>query len=176
MNEPEKLKRLYTPEGLKTVEHINFYLEHTPDIFINRRNKPICENAPEMTAGNMPADGGNLLLTTEEKDKLLKREPKAKKFIKRFMMGNEFINNIPRYCLWLVNATPQEIKNMPAVLERVKAVREFRLASKKLATQKKAGVLGLGMTIQTQSYTIISSGQASTKNNAPKSKLPHKKF
>ncbi|MBQ3646194.1 MAG: hypothetical protein II960_06265, partial [Synergistaceae bacterium] len=126
-NDDGKLKRLYTPEGLKLVENINFYLVDGKNIFLEARTKPICNDVPEMLVGNRAADGGNLIIEAKDYDEFIKREPKAKKFIKRYMMGDEFINGKMRYCLWLVDATPQELKNMPLVMERIKACREDRL-------------------------------------------------
>ena len=92
----------------------------------------------EMVAGGKPTDGGFLLLTQEERDELVSKEPKAERWIRPFSMGAEFINGIPRYCLWLVGAEPSDLKGMPLVAERVRNVREFRSASKKAATRKKA--------------------------------------
>ena len=135
------MPRLYNPDGTYIeVDHINFYLMPGPDVFVEKRNKPLCE-APPMTTGNMPLDGGFLLLDTpEEYEDFIKREPKAKKFIKRFIGGDEFLNNIPRYCLWLVDATPQELHDMKHVMERVNAVKKFRLESKRAATRKLADI------------------------------------
>ncbi|MBQ3586466.1 MAG: hypothetical protein II964_07090, partial [Synergistaceae bacterium] len=76
-----------------------------------------------------PADGGNLIIEGEDYADFIMREPRAAKYIKRFMMGNEFINNIPRYCLWLVGVSPDEIKSMPLLNKRVKACRELRQKS-----------------------------------------------
>ena len=122
-----KPKRLYTDEGLMLVENINFYLVPAPDDFAEPTTKPLSKDAPEIFTGNMPADGGNLIIEAEEYDEFIKREPRAKKFIKRYMMGYEFINGITRYCLWLVNATPQDIHDMPLIRERVKKCRELRM-------------------------------------------------
>ena len=124
-----KPKRLYTDEGLMLVDNINFYLVPAPDDFAEPTTKPLSKDAPEMMSGNMPADGGNLIIKAEDYDEFIKREPRAKKFIKRYMMGDEFINNILRYCLWLVDATPQDIHDMPLVRERVKLCREVRQKS-----------------------------------------------
>ena len=89
------------------VAQINPYLIPLKNIFIEKHSKPI-QNVPIMVSGNRPADGGHLILSQEEADKLIDTEPKAKKYIKRFMMGNEFLNDIPRYCLWLVGISPKE--------------------------------------------------------------------
>ena len=79
-----------------------------------------------MRNGNRPLDGGNLIIEEDEYDLFLKREPQAAKYLKRFMMGYEFINNKKRWCLWLVNASPKEIASMPLVLQRVRKVKEMR--------------------------------------------------
>ncbi|MBQ7734110.1 MAG: class I SAM-dependent DNA methyltransferase [Synergistaceae bacterium] len=127
MNESGKLKRLYTPEGLKLVENINFYLVPAPNVFAEPRTKAISKDAPEIMGGNRAADGGNLIIEADDYEEFIRRDPKAKKYIKRYMMGNEFINNITRYCLWLVGAGPHEIRSMPTVAKRVIACRKDRL-------------------------------------------------
>ena len=106
-------------------------------MFVESRTKPLCD-VPLMLSGSKPADGGHLILSEEEYQEFVDREPQALKYIKKFSMGNEFINNINRYCLWLVDCSPAELRKMPLVMERVKGVREFREASKKAATRKKA--------------------------------------
>ncbi|MBQ9595061.1 MAG: class I SAM-dependent DNA methyltransferase, partial [Synergistaceae bacterium] len=130
-------KKLFTDEGVRLVDNINFYLVPGPNVFAEPRTKPVSKDAPQMMLGNLPRDGGNLIINSKaDLDKLLEREPKAAKYIKRFMMGYEFINNIPRWCLWLVAASPYELRSMPLVAKRVKAVQEFRAASKREATRK----------------------------------------
>ncbi len=109
----------------------------SPNIFIESRKKPLCD-IPIMQNGGKPAEGGFLILTEEEKDELLMAEPQAEKFIRSFMMGKDFIQREPRYCLWLVGANPSDLKKCRQVMERVEKVRAFRLASKKEATRKKA--------------------------------------
>ena len=136
---PPEVKRLYTPEGVKLVENINYYLADGPDEdFVVPARKAVSENAPRMTLGNIPRDGGNLIIEGEEYKKFIKREPEAKKFIRRYMGSYEFINNIPRYCLWLVDAEPQEMRKIRTVYKRVQAVRAFRLASEREGTKKAA--------------------------------------
>lgn len=107
-------------------DEINPYLRDAVTTFIDPRHSSLCD-VPTMISGNRPADGGNLLLDEQERDDLLKREPQAANFIKRFMMGNEFINNIKRYCLWLVNIKPEELNKMPLVRKRVEACKVDRL-------------------------------------------------
>ena len=119
------------------VSRINEYLKDAPNVCIESRNESLF-GAPNMTLGNMPNDAGNLIIDAEELDSFLEKDPRAKKFIRRIIGANEFIYNTPRYCLWLVNAEPSEIKSMKNVYERVEACRKSRLASKRLATQKLA--------------------------------------
>ena len=130
-------KRLFSArKGLRLYDSINFYLVPGPVVFAVPRVKTICADAPPMITGNRPADGGNLLLTPEEAEELIRKEPDAERFIKRYMMGYEFINNVQRYCLWLVGASPQQLVDMPRVMERVRKVRDFRLASTRAVTRK----------------------------------------
>ena len=118
-------------------QNITPYLTDGDVVFINSRTSPLCE-APVMANGGKPAEGGHLILSEEEKAQLLTKEPVAAKFIRPFMMGKDFIERKPRYCLWLVRANPLELKKLPNVMERVKNVQAFRLASKKAATRAKA--------------------------------------
>jgi hypothetical protein len=119
------------------VKNINPYLVDAKDILITKRTNPLC-NVPKMNFGNMPLDGGHLLLSDEEKKELLFKEPKAEKWLKRVFGGDEFLNNKLRWCLWLENIKPDELKMLTEVLKRVSLVKEFRLASVAPSTQKYA--------------------------------------
>ena len=128
---------LYNGADKQQVQNINPYLVAAPTVFIASHSKPLC-NVPVMLNGGKPAEGGNLILTIEEKNELLKAEPQGEGFLRPFMMGKDFIDRKPRYCLWLVGAKPAELKKCPHILKRIEAVRDFRLASKKEATRRKA--------------------------------------
>ena len=119
------------------VDHINPYLLPGPDIMVSPRSKPFFR-VPEMVYGSKPTDGGNFLFTPEEKDELVAKNPRAEKWIRPFLGADEFIKGKKRFCLWLVDCPPDELRKMPLVYERVKNVREFRLKSKKAATRKNA--------------------------------------
>ena len=120
------------------VDHINGYLmPNAPDIYVMKRATPFF-NVPEMIMGSSPIDGGNLLLKPDEHDYLIKKNPRAVKWIRPCFGGEEFINGKKRYCLWLEGCPPDELRKMPLVYERVKNVREFRLKSKRAATRKAA--------------------------------------
>ena len=113
--------------------NINPYLVDAPDVVLENRSMPIC-NVPNMANGGKPTDGGNLLLSDEDKQALLQAEPQAKKWIRPYLMGDEFINGISRWCLWLKGIAPAELRAMPMVMKRVAAVKAMRLASTKAAT------------------------------------------
>jgi len=89
-----------------------------------------------MTKGSSPTDGGFLLLEEKEKKELILKEPKAENLIKKYVGSLEFINNIPRYCLWLKDVNPQLINSIPDITNRVKKVQNFRLQSSKGSTRK----------------------------------------
>ena len=129
---------LFLKDGQKrTVENINGYLQNGSEIFIEKRNKPLC-SVPLMIAGGKPTDGGNLILSLDEKSELVLQEPSAAKWIRPYSMGDEFINKKERFCLWLVGISLSELENLTLVQKRVESVRNMRLMSSKIATQKKA--------------------------------------
>ena len=129
-------KRIYISD-MQSIpsSNINGYLMDAPDVFIENRKKPLCD-VPEMVKGSQPTDGGNLILSSYEKDELINRYPQMTPYIHRYIGSEEFINNKYRYCLWLVNMNPSVLRSCPPVLERVEQVKQMRLASPKAATQK----------------------------------------
>ena len=133
-------KRLFDYADIKGEAHeikannINPYLANSNDIVITKRTKPLC-NVPEINKGSEATDFGHLILSQEEKENLIKSFPNAKKFIRSYTGGDELINNIPRYCLWLVNAMPAEIKAIPEIMVRIEKVKNERLSSGKERTK-----------------------------------------
>ena len=123
--------------GKKVATNINSHLVDADSIFIERRKTPLSD-APPMTRGNQPTDNGHLLFTQAEAEAFLLKEPASQRYMKKFMMGYEFMHDIPRYCLWLVNCPSDELQKMPSVLERGHKVKESRLKSKKALTRDKA--------------------------------------
>ena len=119
------------------VKNINPYLVDAKDILIQKRSSPIC-NVPKMSFGNMPLDGGNLLLSDEEKTAFISKEPKAENYIKPLISAYEFLNGQKRWCLWLKDIEPNVLVSMPEVMKRVSLVREFRLSSVRPSTIKNA--------------------------------------
>jgi hypothetical protein len=132
-------KYIYTSGNGTEATTINGYLLDAPVVIIEERSKPLCD-VPSIVRGSQATDDGHYLFTPEEKAEFLKKEPQAERFFKRFMMGREFINNIERWCLWMPNITPTELKSCPEILKRVQAVKELREASKNKQTQQSANI------------------------------------
>lgn len=130
---------IYSIGMKRTVGRINAYLSAGSDIYIYRRSSPL-SNLPELVFGNMPNDGGHLLLTKPEKDKLLVSQPKAGIFIRKFVGAQEFMQGGQRWCLWIKDEELNEALSLNEVKERLNAVRETRLKSKREATRNLATI------------------------------------
>jgi hypothetical protein len=135
--ENQSARKLFNGDSVQLVQNINPYLIASQTLFIEGRTKPICD-VPMLMNGGKPTEGGYLILSEKEKDELLLSESQAKSFVRPYMMGKDFINRKPRYCLWMVGANPAIIKKCPAIVERIEKVRKYRLASTKEATRCKA--------------------------------------
>lgn len=141
--EDEATKLIFNYETPKSEPHaveavrINQYLVDGESVALMNREKPICES-PEIGIGNKPIDGGHYLFTPEEKAEFIKKEPAAKKWFRRWIGADEFLNGYERWCLWLGDCPPNELRKMPEALKRVEAVKRVRLASKSIPTQKLA--------------------------------------
>ena len=120
-----------------TAANINPYLVDAPDVALPSRRTVICD-VPPIVFGSMANDGGHLFLDSAEKQALLAECPVAARWIRPFLGADEFINNIPRWCLWLKDCPPSELRDMPAVMARVQKVKAHRAASSRPATQSLA--------------------------------------
>ncbi len=137
-SESVKEKTIYLNDSQSiAASNINGYLIDSPDVFVESRKVPLSQ-VPEMLFGSMPNDGGNFILSEEEVAVMKSKYPESEKFIKKFLGAEEFINNKKRYCLWLVNASPAEMRKIPPIMERVANVQKLRSESKRAATQKLA--------------------------------------
>lgn len=136
-------KYLYTYETVKSepreneVDNINAYLVNAPEVFVSSRSKPICD-VLKMGVGNLPIDGGFYLFSDSEKEEFVKIEPASAKYFRKWLGSEEFLNGWQRWCLWLGDANPSDLKEMPEVLKRITSVKEMRRASKREATRKLA--------------------------------------
>lgn len=136
-------KRIFEYEDIKGEAHeikaknINPYLVDAKDVFVEKRTKAIC-NVPKIKFGNQPIDGGWLILDEEERNEAIKNEPFIEKFIRRYFGSEEFINGRIRYCLWIENFEPSELKSSKFLMLRIGNVRKFRLESERKDTQKLA--------------------------------------
>ena len=134
----KKQKTIYLNESQSVkADNINGYLLNAQNIFIEKRMKPLSD-VPEICLGGQAIDDGNLVLTLEEKNELLKKEPNAEKFFRPYMMGKDFIDRKPRACLWLIGANPSELKKCPLILKRIENVKIFREKSNRTSTLKAA--------------------------------------
>jgi hypothetical protein len=138
------IKRLFDyaePDG-KPNEHaagnINPYLVDAPDAVLAKRYEALCADAPKIRYGSMPIDDGHLILSDEQRSTLLSHCPEANRWIRRYLGGEEFLNGIARWCLWLTGIEPAELRAMPPVLEHVERVRQFRAGSRRTATRELA--------------------------------------
>ena len=128
---------LFDNELVNIVSGINPYLVEGDNIFVESRRDALFAKIP-MYAGGKPTDGGNLILTVEEKNRLVEKNRDIEKFLRPFLMGADFIKRKPRYCIWLHKVNPSEFRKIPEIMERVKKVQEFRLNSPSKITNKKA--------------------------------------
>jgi hypothetical protein len=133
---PDGAQTLYDESGKPfSVKNINPYLVDAPNVFVESRKKPLC-NAPEIGIGNKPIDGGNYLFSKEEMATFIENEPSSVQYFRPWYGSEEFINRSPRYCLWLGECSPSDLRKMPECMKRVQAVREYRLASESPGTVK----------------------------------------
>ena len=136
-------KTLYTYPDLKgepiakNVLNINPYLVEGDNVVIKNIQKPICK-VPEMGIGNKPVDGGNYLFEKEEMQEFIQKEPLSEKYFKPWIGAKEYFSGISRYVLLLKDVNPAELRKMPLVLDRIEKVKQFRLASSSIPTQKLA--------------------------------------
>jgi type I restriction-modification system DNA methylase subunit len=140
---PDKRTLFLYSDGIKgeptaiVPRNINPYLADAPNVTLQRRGSPLCA-VPEMGIGNKPIDGGNYLFTPQEMADFVKREPGAIPYFRRWLGADEFLNGWERWCLWLGDAEPADLKALPLAMERVAAVRRSRAASKSAPTRKLA--------------------------------------
>jgi type II restriction/modification system DNA methylase subunit YeeA len=156
-----------------SARNINPYLVDAPNVLLTSRRTPLTE-VPEMVNGSKPTDGGNLLMNDAEKAALLQVEPQAEKWIRPFLGSEEFINKIPRWCLWLKGITPAELRTMPQVMRRVEGVKAMRLASTDAQTLSDAVTPTLFQKIRQPSepYLLIPSVSSENRRFIPIGYLP----
>ncbi|HCG9599759.1 DNA methyltransferase [Vibrio parahaemolyticus] len=133
-----KVKNLIYRENLvEKVKSISPYLIEGSNLTIKKRRKPISQLKP-MVFGSKPVDGGNLILTDDEKDSLLESYPEARTLIKKLLGADEFIKGYCRWCIWITDENLALARSIAPINERIQKTKEFRLNSKKIATQKSA--------------------------------------
>lgn len=132
-------KVIFDNEVKLKVKHINCYLLPTRDVFFEKRTKPL-NTTLSAKRGSQPTDGGNLILSEDEASQLIKKYSELKEYIRPYLMGQDFIKSIRRYCLWFDNVDPNILRKYPEIRQRLEAVQLFRSSSKKAATRAKAAI------------------------------------
>lgn len=120
------------------VREINPHLDDLPFKFLKKRREPLSEY-PKLMFGNVPNDGGNLLLTTEEKEIMIAEDPRAERFIRRFIRAKDYLYRQDSWCLWIKDVSPSDYSNIKPIVKRIDAVRQFRLKSIRKSTVKTGG-------------------------------------
>jgi hypothetical protein len=136
-HDSKRKRKLFSGAEPQLVDNINAYLLSADNIFVESRSKALCD-VPEIGIGNKPIDGGFYLFEKEEMEDFIKKEPKSEQYFRPWYGSREFINRSPRYCLWLGDCPPDELRKMPECRKRVEAVREYRLSSTSAGTVKLA--------------------------------------
>ncbi len=139
-NPSQNEKYIFSNSVRQSATNINPYLADGKNIIIHKLSKPLSSVLPPMSYGSKPVDGGNLILTTEEKEKLLFEYPQAAVYLKRLIGADEFIKGTERWCLWITDKDLDLAMNIPEIKKRIDKVRVFRQSSKKIATKKSASV------------------------------------
>jgi hypothetical protein len=120
------------------VKNINAYLADGPNVLVEQSKQVLAVDLPQVSMGSMPRDGGNLLINSQEEYERVMKDPVAAKYVRRYVMGNEMINNIHRWCLWLVDLNPSDVNRSPELKRRLKAVAESRSKSDAASTRQMA--------------------------------------
>ena len=143
-----RLKKLYSyPEftGEPVVtnpSNINFYLVGAADVIIEKRTKPLLSSLPDCTKGSQPTDGGHLFVSREVAESPLVDDI-ARKYLRKFVGANELLYDELRLCLWLVDASPSDLRNSTFIRERLRLVADIRLASPTASVRNQAQTPGL---------------------------------
>ena len=136
--ENTKTKIIFANEQEKIeAENINGYLLEAADIFIEKRTVPLC-SVPPLLTGSQRIDNDEFIFTEEEKNEFVKTEPLSEKYFRAWYGAEEFLYNRPRWCLYLGNCSPSELRKMKNCMKILEAVKQYRLASKRTATVKAA--------------------------------------
>jgi hypothetical protein len=137
----------FDPDSVASLERrvpaLNGYLIAGAEIYPAGRSRPLADETPPITYGAKPADGGSLLLTTEEASAIRRNDPVAANYVRPMLSATEFLNGKERFCLWLTDANPSDMRASSTLRARLAAVRAFREDSTKQKTREMADLPGL---------------------------------
>lgn len=163
------IKKIYEYETITSepqvtiVKNINPYLIEGNDIFLKSLSTPLC-NVPKMQSGSAARDGGYLILDNDEKTELLKHNSLLEQYIKRFISGDDFINNVTRWCIWLKDENPSTIRGIKEFQERFKEIKKFRDKSTRNGTRKMASLPYLFAEERQPNYDFLLIPKVSSEN------------
>ncbi len=157
-------KLIYDGDTIKQAKNINGYLINADDIIIESRSTPLSANAPKIIYGSMPIDNGHLILDKNDYETLIKESSDNLKYVRKYAGGNELINNIERWCLWLVDVTPSEIRKSSFISQRVKETADFRKSSDRPQTLALAATPYLFGEIRQPATTMIAIPKVSSES------------
>ncbi len=155
-------KTLIKESSVTKCKHINGYLMDAPDIYIESRGLPLNVNMPIMSKGSQPTDGGNLILSAEERNEMISKYPNTDSFIKRYISADDYINNKTRYCLWLKDVSPAQYKGISLIKTRLEAIVELRKKSPTASVQRDANTPALFTQIRQPNATYIAMPEVSS--------------
>lgn len=130
---------IYSKDTVQDVENITPYLTIGKTNYVKKHSNPI-SSLPHIDYGNKPVDGGNLILSTEEKNNLLASYPASELFVKKLYGSNEFIKGLTRWCLWIEDKSVQKALEIPPIANRIAEVKKMRLSSPKAKTVEQASI------------------------------------
>ncbi len=136
-NISKETKYIYQNTIKHEVKNINAYLVNSTNIFVNARSNSISK-LTKMIKGSSPTDDGHLILSESEKNEIITKNPNSQKNIKKYLGNKDFMSSNRRYCIWVSESDKNDAYEIEDLNKRFEKVKQFRLASKKVATQKKA--------------------------------------
>ena len=131
---------IYTLDGKYNAQNINAYLIDYNNVYVNSEKRKAISGFPQISFGSMPNDGGNLILSAEEREELLSGHANSRKFIKRFIGADDYINSISRFCLWIDPKDINEANKIRFIADRINKVKTYREESTRGATRKLSNV------------------------------------
>lgn len=118
-------RKLFGDTAVRNVPNISPYLVATDTVIVTKRSATL-SSIGRMQSGNKPTDGGNLVLSSEEKNRIFINAPMAARFIKRYVGSQELINGGGRWCIWVEDTELTDARSIEEFRIRFDQVRQLR--------------------------------------------------